>query len=202
MGLIVLRLLLLVAFVFCVKICFSVPVTGNPKGAVRLIEYYDYECPHCRRMEPVINALEAQYPELQVTHRVTPLLTPDSRDIASLALAASVKTQSAWQNVHDHLMSFDNAPTFSEAMRVAKQAGFNAQEISAVIQNKKIAQLIDNEINHNIVLANHYAVDGVVYLPILVFEKSSKNGQTIVLRGEQPYKLLSAIVRQLAGLTD
>jgi protein-disulfide isomerase len=189
----VIGLLLSVLFVFCDGICLAAPITGNPDGAVRLVEYYDYECPHCRRMEPVIDSLQAEYQDLRVIHRVTPLLTPASRGIASVALAAKMQNQKVWFKIHNVLMQLNATPTLSNALHIATELGLNPETLSHEMQDKAV----QHQINQNIKSANKYAIDGAIYLPILVFSQSNGQGQSIILRGEQPRALLSAIVQQL-----
>lgn len=185
------RLLLSSLCLFNLQIGFAAPITGNPADSVTLVEYYDYECPHCRRMEPVIDKLQAQYPNLKVVHRVTPLLTPASRPVASFALAS--ESQGKWQAVHQQLMASFAAPTLRDAKMIATKLGLNIQAIMSTMQSNKVQQ----QIAQNIQLANTHAVAGGIYLPILVFGQTNGQGQPIVLTGEQPYALLSAIVQQL-----
>lgn len=185
------RLLLSILCLFNLQIGLAAPVTGNPTGSVTLIEYYDYECPHCRRMEPILNKLKAHYSNLKIVHRVTPLLTPASRPVASFALASDL--QRKWQAVHQQLMASGAAPTLRDAERIATKLGLNIQKILSILQGNKVQQ----QIAQNIQLANTHAISGGIYLPILVFGQSNGQGQPIVLYGEQPYALLSAIVQQL-----
>jgi protein-disulfide isomerase len=30
----------------------DVPVTGNPNGNITIVEYFDYNCPYCRKIAP------------------------------------------------------------------------------------------------------------------------------------------------------
>ncbi|PIQ43259.1 MAG: hypothetical protein COV52_01960 [Gammaproteobacteria bacterium CG11_big_fil_rev_8_21_14_0_20_46_22] len=191
MNPILFRLVFAILFVFSIKLCFAAPVTGNPHGCVTLVEYFDYECPHCRRMESVIEQLEKQNPNLKVVHRVTPLLTPASRGVASFALAA--QTENQWQAEHQRLMFLQEAPTLNDAKTIATQLGLNTQAMF----NKMQTAAIQQQINQNIQLVEKHAVQGGIYLPVLVFRESNGRGQTITLTGEQPYQLLAAIVKQL-----
>src|ERR1700676_1399211 len=30
----------------------DIPVAGNPNGDITIVEYFDYQCPYCRNLEP------------------------------------------------------------------------------------------------------------------------------------------------------
>src|SRR3982074_580392 len=32
----------------------DIPVTGNPNGDITIVEYFDYNCPYCRKIAPEI----------------------------------------------------------------------------------------------------------------------------------------------------
>ena len=176
-----------------VQTSFAAPITGNPTGSVTLVEYYDYECPHCRRMEPVIERLQAEYPDLRVVHRVIPLLKPGSRDMARFALAATAQGQ--WRAVHRLLMRSPTAPTWADAERIAIQLGLNRQMLFKERQHPSVQQQIET----NITLAEKQAIQGVLTLPTLVFKLSHGKRPVITLTGERSYALLSAVVEQLSG---
>jgi predicted DsbA family dithiol-disulfide isomerase len=174
------------------SMCFAATMKKNPENKITLVEYYDYECPHCRRMESVIERLQARYPNLQIIYRVTPVINNRSRDIAFFALA--VKSQHKWQMVHQALMQLPNAPTWFDVNRIVIELKFNKQLLFKTMQQGKIQQ----QINRNIKEAEAHAVRGGIYLPMLIFKSSSKK-QVITLLGEQPYTLLSAVVQQLSS---
>ncbi|MDP1574360.1 MAG: DsbA family protein [Coxiellaceae bacterium] len=187
------KILFAVGFIFYINVGFSETIAKNSNRDVTLVEYYDYECPHCRRMEPVIESLEAQYPNLHVVYRVTPLLTPASRVIASVALAVAAQNKKSGAEIHSQLMQLNATPTMNDALYIANTLGFSSNALLNSMQNQRI----QNQINQNITSAKTRAINGAIYLPILVFTQSNGQGQSIVLTGEQPPVLLSAIVKQL-----
>lgn len=192
----IIRSLLLVSFLvmFSVNCSFAADNTDSQNSTVTLVEYYDYECPHCRRMESVIGRLQRSYPELQLVQRVTPLLTTESYPVASFSLA--VREQAGWQvweALHQRLMHLSKAPTLGDAQALAVDLGLNLPAILKDMQESNIQQ----EITKNNELAETHAIAGYVSLPILVFGLSDGKGQVITLTGEQSYGLLSAIVQQL-----
>ena len=33
----------------------DIPVGGNPNGDITIVEYFDYQCPYCRKVDPELN---------------------------------------------------------------------------------------------------------------------------------------------------
>ncbi|MEG8029996.1 DsbA family protein [Sphingomonas aerolata] len=61
---------------------------------VTVIGFSDYNCPYCRRVEPVLNALVAADPKVRIVYRDWPIFGPASREAARAAIA------SQWQGKH------------------------------------------------------------------------------------------------------
>ena len=66
----------------------NAPVLGNPEGDVTVVEFFDYNCPYCRRAKPEIEALLAADPNVRLVYREWPILGRDSVFTARAALAA------------------------------------------------------------------------------------------------------------------
>ncbi len=64
------------------------PVGGNPAGDVTLVEFFDYNCPYCRQMAPLMTQAEAEDPQLRIVYKEFPILGPNSVVAAKAALAA------------------------------------------------------------------------------------------------------------------
>lgn len=54
------------------------PVLGNPQGDVTLVEFFDYRCPYCKIMAPVVAALIASDAQLRVVMKEYPVLSSQS----------------------------------------------------------------------------------------------------------------------------
>ena len=64
------------------------PVGGNPHGDVTLVEFFDYNCPYCRQVAPLMLQAEAADPKLRLVFKEFPILGPGSTFAAKAALAA------------------------------------------------------------------------------------------------------------------
>ena len=64
-------------------------VVGNPDGDVTLIEFFDYNCPYCRKAMTTLDALIKSDPKLKVLLRDLPIVhPPESIEVAKIAFAA------------------------------------------------------------------------------------------------------------------
>lgn len=52
----------------------NAPVLGNPDGDVTVIEFFDYNCPYCRRAMPEVLALLEADPNVRLVYREWPIL--------------------------------------------------------------------------------------------------------------------------------
>ncbi len=65
------------------------PVVGNKKSNITLVEFFDYQCVHCRRMAPIIKELMQQDPQLRVVYKEFPIFGKGSVFASTAALAAT-----------------------------------------------------------------------------------------------------------------
>jgi len=73
------------------------PVAPKRTGTtfdVSVVEFFDYNCPYCRRMEPVIATLLKTDPKVRIVYRDWPIFGPASREASRAAIA------SQWQGRH------------------------------------------------------------------------------------------------------
>ena len=86
------------------------PVGGNPAGDVTVVEFFDYRCPHCRRMAPVVKALLAEDPGIRLVYKELPILGEESTLAARAALAA--RGQGKYVDAHDRLFGHGSGEAF------------------------------------------------------------------------------------------
>ena len=63
-------------------------VLANPDGDVTVVEFFDYNCPYCRRVMPQVDALVEQDANVRLVYREWPILGEGSVFAARAALAA------------------------------------------------------------------------------------------------------------------
>ena len=119
----------------------NAPVLGNPEGDVTVVEFFDYNCPYCRRAKPEIEALLAADPNVRLVYREWPILGEGSVFAARAALAA--REQGLYEDFHWAMMGMNGREEESAVLRIAEEIGLyivqlrrdmEAQEIDAHIQ--------------------------------------------------------------------
>jgi protein-disulfide isomerase len=123
------------------------PVLGNPMGDVTLVEFFDDECPFCKKLSPTLDELVSKDSGVRVVLKEYPILGPGSEVAARYALAAI--RQGKYAEFHSALMN-DKTPERQLAephiLEIATSVGLDvgrlkkdagAPEISGRIENNR-----------------------------------------------------------------
>jgi protein-disulfide isomerase len=126
------------------------PVGGNPAGDVTIVEFFDYNCPYCRRVAGPMRETMAADAQLRVVYKEFPILGPNSVFAAKAALAAH--RQGRYVAFHDALMQVKGAADEAGVLRIAAEIGLDVERLksdmadpaiqSAIERNLKLAQAL------------------------------------------------------------
>ena len=105
---------------------------GNPDGKRVVVEFFDYQCEHCRNAMPFLARAIAEDPELKIVLRDIPLLGPGSEIAARVALAAA--RQDRYMPVHEALMQLPLPIVPETALLAAVNAGADRARLEADIR--------------------------------------------------------------------
>ena len=75
------------------------PVKGDPKAPITIVEFADFQCPHCRALQPVLDRLLDEYKgQVKVYFKNFPLRAPghENAEQAAFAAAAAQKQGKFW----------------------------------------------------------------------------------------------------------
>lgn len=118
-------------------------VDGDPSAPIVLVEYGDYECPHCGTAYPVIKALQRQFHgRMCFVFRNFPLTQahPHAEHAAEAAEAAASVGQ-FWA-MHDAIFEHQNALDDSHLVRYAESIGVNGSVIESALATERFASHI------------------------------------------------------------
>ncbi len=139
----------------------KVHIDGNPSmgpadASVTLVEFSDFECPHCRELHEELKAVETRFPQLRIVYKDFPLTTihPWAQTAAIGGRCAYEQNPQAFWKVHDAI--FDSQDVLSpenvwdKLVGFAKEAGLDADTFKACLSSPDAQKAVN---------ANH--ADGV-----------------------------------------
>jgi protein-disulfide isomerase len=132
------------------------PTKGPADAPVTLVEFADFQCPHCRELWEALQTVEAKYPQIRVVFKDFPLNTihPWAETAALGARCAYEQSPEAFWKLHDSI--FENQDVISaenvwdKLLEYATQAGLNADTFKGCMASPDAQKAVD---------ANH--ADGV-----------------------------------------
>lgn len=125
----------------------NMTLIGNPKGNVTLVEFFDYQCSHCKRMAPVISELVKNNNNLRVIYKELPILNEQSELAAKAALAASMQGKDKYKAMHNALIKLQQRLNEKLIFETAKSAGLNVEKLKKDMKSEKItAELQENNL--------------------------------------------------------
>ena len=120
------------------------PVSGNPKGDVTLVEFFDYQCGYCKRsLKPVKDLLETDR-QLRIVWKEFPILGPVSRFAARAAMAS--EKQGRYLEFHVAVMGSRGKLTEDRVMAIAGSVGLDVQRLRRDMEDPAIEEYLDETI--------------------------------------------------------
>jgi protein-disulfide isomerase len=130
------------------------PSSGNPNGDVTIVEFFDYNCPYCRKAVPILEEAAAADQGLRVVFKEWPILGPGSEEAARVALAAQV--QGKYEPLHKALMAYSGSVDGALALELAADAGLDIERLKSDMGSFDVTA----ELDRNMALAGNLRITG------------------------------------------
>src|SRR5450432_409663 len=156
------------------------PTRGGKQPKVTIVEFSDFQCPFCSRVNPTITQLEKDYGnDLQVAFRHLPLPFHEHAMPAAEAAEAAREQGKFWE-MHDKLFANNTALDRPDLDKYAKEIGLNMDKFKASMDGHKFK----DRIKHDSEDAEKFGARGTPNFFI--------NGRN--LRGAQPIESFKAAI--------
>jgi protein-disulfide isomerase len=106
----------------------DIPVAGNVEGDITIVEYFDYQCPYCRKLEPELRQVVQDDGKVRLVWKDWPILGPVSVIAARMALAS--KYQDKFAQAHDALIGVNSKLTEPRIRELLAGAGIDVDRAS------------------------------------------------------------------------
>lgn len=197
---------------------FKVPVgksavQGNDKALVTIVEFSDFQCPFCKRVEPSLKQIKDTYGDkVRLVWKNEPLpFHPRAEPAAEVALEARAqKGDKGFWDAHDKL--FDIQPKLEDAdlEGAAKDLGLNVDKVKDAMKNHKWKKDIDadSELGDDVQASGtpHFFINGRRLVGAQPFEKFKKiideeipKAQALLAKGIKPEALYDELVKDGKG---
>lgn len=119
---------------------------GAENAPVTIVEYGDFECPHCAEMEPVLRELRQQAGNgLRVVFRHFPLTSSHPHAELAAEAAEAAGAQGAFWPMHDLLLQNQQALTPNDLVGYAAGLGLDARQIAADLENRTYQAAVQDD---------------------------------------------------------
>ena len=152
----------------------DVPVIGNPNGDISIVEWYDYNCPYCRKVAPELRQVVEDDGKVRLVLKDWPILGEVSKISARLVLAA--KYQDKFLPAHEAVIGVASRLTESRVRELLAGAGVdmdrlnkdltaNAKAIDAVLARNNDQALAFEFRGTPSFIVGKFRVPGVLTMP-------------------------------------
>ena len=105
----------------------EIPVAGNPAVDITIVEYFDYQCPYCRKLEPELRQVVHDDGKVRLVLKDWPILGPVSVTAARMALAS--KYQDKFIQAHDAMIGVNSKLTEPRIRELLAGAGIDVDRL-------------------------------------------------------------------------
>jgi len=112
----------------------DIPAAGNPDGDITIVEYFDYQCPYCRKVEPELRQVAQDDGKVRLVFKDWPVLGGASIYAARMALAS--RYQDKYIEAHDALIALNSKLTEPVARDLLAKAGIDVDRATRDLQAK------------------------------------------------------------------
>jgi protein-disulfide isomerase len=121
------------------------PVFGNPNGDITVVEWFDFNCPYCRKIEPEMRQVVQDDGKVRLVMKDWPILGPVSVTASRMALAC--KYQNKYDKAHDAMIGVSSKLTEPRIYELLAGAGVDVDRAKADLATN--AKAIDGMLARN-----------------------------------------------------
>jgi len=119
----------------------DIPVAGNAGGDITIVEWFDYQCPYCRKLEPELRQVVQDDGKVRLVLKDWPILGPVSVIAARMALAS--KFQDKFLAAHEALIGVNSKLTEPRIRELLAGAGIDVDRVTRdLVTNAKAIDAI------------------------------------------------------------
>lgn len=133
------------ALQFAVEIDISeAPFLGPEDASVVLVEFSDFQCPHCARVKPLTEQLLLNNDDLKVVFKHFPLSSHEQAKPAALAAMAAQQQGKFWE-MHDRIFAAQQDLSPRTLQEIARDIGLDMELFQRDINSRELARRLEQD---------------------------------------------------------
>ncbi|MDX2321732.1 MAG: DsbA family protein [Moritella sp.] len=162
------------------------PWMGAKNPELTIAYFSDFNCSYCKKIEPLLERLVEEYPEVRVVYKLVPILGPSSKEATEFALTVWANEPAKFAALHEKLMS---RPSRLDSSAIAKVSKIT--DTDGWLDNT--ADSVEKTISGNMNLMREFGLSGT---PALIFADQIVGGLVPYEQLEQQVKSALAAQRK------
>lgn len=146
------------------------PVVGPAQATVSMVEFFDYQCPYCKKMSPLVLDIMNKDKNVRVVFKELPIFGESSVAASKAALAAS--KQGKYLAMHNALMAQSGPINQQNVLKIAKSLNINVEQLQKDMRDPAI----ESELKNNLQLAEGLHITGTPAVVVSATPKRAPQG--------------------------
>jgi protein-disulfide isomerase len=122
------------------------PIKGAKDALVTIVQFSDFQCPYCSRVEPTIDKIMEEYKgKVRVAWRNKPLPFHDKAKPAAIAALAADQQGKFWP-MHDIMFKNQQNLDAASLEKYAQEIGLDMTKFKAALQDKKLQEAVEADV--------------------------------------------------------
>ena len=121
------------------------PSFGPQKPQAYVVEFYDFQCGHCKSQSKVMDELIKKHKDIKLVLKDFPIFGERSIYTAKATMSAYKINKKSYLHFHDLLMTNKKGLDKKTVLSLAKKAGYNQSSIEKMINSTSINEQMKNE---------------------------------------------------------
>jgi protein-disulfide isomerase len=121
-------------------------VQGSPEAAITLVEYGDYECPHCGHAYPIVKQVQKHFGKrLRFVFRNFPLKEIHQMAESAAETAEFAGTKGKFWEVHDGIYANQEVLGLSLLLELAQMHSLSVQELRTALETREFERRVKED---------------------------------------------------------
>jgi len=120
---------------------------GNPDAPITIVEFADFQCPFCSRVQPILNEVLAKYKgKVKLAYQDFPLSQIHQHAEAAAGASRCALAQGKYWQMHDAMFADQSKLDEAALVKTAASLGMDQKSFESCLQSGKYKQAVEQDV--------------------------------------------------------